>query len=1434
VAKANIDIVGRDFTGSAFGKVNKSLGGLNSSVSSLAGNLGTLGVAVSAAGFVALIKNASAAQDAIAKMSQATGVGVETLAGLDFAATQSGTNLDQVAKGMRRFSRLILESADGTDKYGRIVRALGLDLDKLKESTPDEQFIQLAGAIRENVSEQERAVVVTSLFGNEYAKLTPLLAQGEEGLRQLIEEGKKLNPVTAESAAQAELFNDNLDKLGRTAGALGTTLFNAVSPALTQVTEDLLKLSELSFSLDSIWDDLGNAFNTVLEIATPGFAFTDKTREIQALAGATEELKEEGEKSEKVFKSFQKELDAINKVTKTSTSVTKESVEAKAELRAETERLKNEERERAQTMAEIERITRSVETAEQRVAREVKDLNDLLKTGKLDWNVYSLAVKEAEASLEDVGDKAEETEEELDQFSIQAARDMQSAFGTIFFDAFEGRTDGIVDTFTSAIKRMASEALAADLLGAIFNTGGGNVSGLLSAFGGGGAASGGLFSSFGSAGGLSGILGGGTATQGISGGAGNVFGSLPGLLQSGGGGGVGLGSFILPGIAGAALGLGIGKGIAGDKEIFGASGSLTSTIGSGIGTGIGGLFGGPAGAAIGGAAGGVIAGAITSLFGRGPFKAQETRLLGDFDNQGFTGATNIRAVSKGGAFRSNKTDNILNDTDTGELLNAFKGIRESGIASELQGLAANAAETAQVIGGVLDSSIVGMDATLRNAAESLNLSTFGIDRFSATLDIASAKGEELSEAQIAEAIGGISDQFAQRLIPEIESLSRGAESGVDTVARLVLEFDTLEAAMVAFGVSSDVAANALQELTFAQRTALVDAAGGIEALNQEVSFFVQNFLTDEEQLKIAFDSLDAEMKKLGFSADITREEFRAIVESLLEAGGVSVETAAAMLQLAPSFVAVKNAGEALARSNIDLANSSITAANANTAAANANINSANANAQAANITAAAAEAQRNAIQSSRVAISNAESDQAARENIARLRERVAGAQANAVQVSNDAFESSPAQVAQRNNAQREAKVADNSRRDLISSYRQEASALKSVADKFSNLAINLDQFRDTLDTSSLSPLTPKQQLDSARQLFNSVRGLAQGGDADALARLPDVSRSFLEASQKFNASNDVFQSDFNLVKNVLESAANIATNEANIAQSQLNATERVIKQLEAEEDALSNINSSVNGLNVGLDTGFNNVGSGLGGVDFSVQGVSANLGVVDASVIAVEGAVLELTRAVLQGPGNPAITAEQIRAANNNPNNSIQDLVNLAVENGVSAEQFAAATGVSITDINRAVQGLSVSDDDIRGYVFAPGRTAMEIYQGAVANGISSERLMQTTGITADEINSFLRENNLAAFERGSDFIPRTGLAMLHKGEAVVPSSTTREISLLREELSQLRREQNAQTNALINTNIEAQRENARLVSKANADMQNFENFKRRTVASIR
>ena len=167
--------------------------------------------------------------------------------------------------------------------------------------------------------------------------------------------------------------------------------------------------------------------------------------------------------------------------------------------------------------------------------------------------------------------------------------------------------------------------------------------------------------------------------------------------------------------AAGALGIGIGSAIAGDKKVFGASGTMSSAIGAGIGAGAGAFFGSPAlGAAIGGALGGV----VNKLFGKGPLEKQEARLLGDVNALGFEGVVNTRFKADGSVFGKGKTDNVILDTDSGDLLNSFKGLRESGISSKLLPFVDEAREQILEIGKILDTTIQGFNQNLTRHSRS--------------------------------------------------------------------------------------------------------------------------------------------------------------------------------------------------------------------------------------------------------------------------------------------------------------------------------------------------------------------------------------------------------------------------------------------------------------------------------------------------------------------------------------------------------------------------------------------------------------------------------------------------------------------------------------------------------------------------------------------
>lgn len=333
------------------------------------------------------------------------------------------------------------------------------------------------------------------------------------------------------------------------------------------------------------------------------------------------------------------------------------------------------------------------------------------------------------------------------------------------------------------------------------------------------------------------------------------------------------------------------------------------------------------------------------------------------------------------------------------------------------------------------------------------------------------------------------------------------------------------------------------------------------------------------------------------------------------------------------------------------------------------------------------------------------------------------------------------------------------RNDLNAAYTQEASNLESVVRRFKDFAQTIGDFRRGLLISDISPLTPGQRLSEARTQFNRTRSAALSGDENALQSLPQVAQAFLEASRTFNASSPAFVSDFSIVQATLEKAEIAALDQVDVAEQQL-----------------SKLKDSVSHL-IRIDDG----------------------------VKSVEVAIRDLTAAVLQGGGNLGISKTQIQEAISSANGNVSTAINNLVGLGVNAQQISDATGASLTQIGKITGGLSITDDQIRQFVFTEGRTNMQVYNAAIAAGISSSRLASATGVPVDSILAWVRKNNLAEFELGTDMVPRNGMAFLHKGEAVSPAGMGDEIvAALREEMSKLRGTQTSSAQGIGQAVIEA------------------------------
>lgn len=404
------------------------------------------------------------------------------------------------------------------------------------------------------------------------------------------------------------------------------------------------------------------------------------------------------------------------------------------------------------------------------------------------------------------------------------------------------------------------------------------------------------------------------ATLGLSGGAGSA------LASDGTGGGIGsilniasMGSgalnllktgFGATGLAGSAIsGLGsltgssslaaFGGGLAGDAIGGLAAGGFTSGAASAASMGASvASFAGPAIAVaavdqivrmlagdklIGGGVGKVLnfvpvlGPLINGLFGRGPLKQRETTLSGTIGAQGFIdGSLNTDFRAKGGLFRSNKNDFARVDAVTGEI---------STDNNKLLDFANQLSTVAKDVIGLINDTTTQVGGSLKQIGADLALSTEGLDNFSHSIELVSEKGKMLTDEQIAEEIGNISDKMARSLLPNLDEFAKRGETALQTVSRLGREFTVLaEGVSVIFGQSGQAAKDIVNRFSIGDRSEFIEAAGGVENLGQKINQFFGN-LDDSDKLTILEDRLKTALDAVGVNFIPTMEQFNAAMRS---------------------------------------------------------------------------------------------------------------------------------------------------------------------------------------------------------------------------------------------------------------------------------------------------------------------------------------------------------------------------------------------------------------------------------------------------------------------------------------------------------------------------------------------------------------------------
>jgi hypothetical protein len=279
----------------------------------------SLAGAVSVASFASGIRGAINYADSLNDLQLRAGGTIETLSGLRLVAQLSDTSMESLANGVRKLAGNLVENRAA-------FMALGI-------TTTDqtEAMIQLGDVFAGMPDPVQRSALAVQLFGKAGEDLIPLLVQGSDGIRGMVDIGREFAGVSTQMAQQAAIFNDSLDILGVRSEGLFLTVGAQLLPVLNEavvvlsafgqsgsaaeragaglaiVLETIIVLgAEVSYVFNSVGREIGGIVAQFTSMGEAGGIFTKEGRAAWSLVG--EEMRADAEAARAAHDAFTKSV----------------------------------------------------------------------------------------------------------------------------------------------------------------------------------------------------------------------------------------------------------------------------------------------------------------------------------------------------------------------------------------------------------------------------------------------------------------------------------------------------------------------------------------------------------------------------------------------------------------------------------------------------------------------------------------------------------------------------------------------------------------------------------------------------------------------------------------------------------------------------------------------------------------------------------------------------------------------------------------------------------------------------------------------------------------------------------------------------------------------------------------------------------------------
>lgn len=319
--------------------LSKTVNTTASSFKTLAAVGGSLSIGVLAAGLASSVKQSIDLADSFNKLSQKSGVAVESLSALNYAAGLSDVSTEALGTSLKKLNINISAAANGSKEEAALFKALGVSVKDASGNvlSADKVFAQIATRFSESADNANKTAVAVALLGKNGSDVIPLLNAGAKGLADYGDEARKMGLIIGpQFARNAEEFNDNLHKLQVSGQGLGIALGGELVKGLGDVTRAMTDAVIEGGKLHAVWVGLGalgaaiftNEFSSAAvkikdlnkEIAdleqSKAFAKTLGGRLLSNLLGTPEEFQQRIDRANADLKALQEVLNGTAKPKK--------------------------------------------------------------------------------------------------------------------------------------------------------------------------------------------------------------------------------------------------------------------------------------------------------------------------------------------------------------------------------------------------------------------------------------------------------------------------------------------------------------------------------------------------------------------------------------------------------------------------------------------------------------------------------------------------------------------------------------------------------------------------------------------------------------------------------------------------------------------------------------------------------------------------------------------------------------------------------------------------------------------------------------------------------------------------------------------------------------------------------------------------------------